>query len=101
MCLAQELVSNYLSLLFGTQGTPRRLKKDLLFLQVIKEHAEGLLYWGGPYRVPLRFNPISLILLNPEGNRGRTRKGIKFWIERVIINSAWKFSFGETWFCMQ
>ena len=26
------------------------------------------------------------LLFNPEGNRGRTRKGIKFWIERLIIN---------------
>ena len=28
------------------------------------------------------------MLLNPEGNRDETRKGIKFWIERLIINSA-------------
>ena len=27
-----------------------------------------------------------LLLFNPEGNTGRTRKGIKFWIERLIIN---------------
>ena len=46
-----------------------------------------LLYPGMLHRVLLSFNPLfSLTLLNPEGNRGRTRKGIKFWIERLIIN---------------
>ena len=40
---------------------------------------EGLLYLGRPHRVLLGFGPpFSLILLHPEGNRGGTRKGIKF-----------------------
>ena len=40
-------------------------------------------------RVLLGFNPpFSLIFLNSEGNRVGTRKGIKFCIERLIINSA-------------
>lgn len=34
-----------------------------------------------------------LILLNPEGNRDRIRKGTKFWIEKLIINSVGQLSF--------
>ena len=50
---------------------------------------EVLLYPGSPHRVLLGFNPpFSLILLNLEGNWGMTRKGIRFWIERLIINLA-------------
>lgn len=46
-------------------------------------YAEGLLYLGGPHKVLFNFSPsFSLIILNSEGNRGRTRKGMKFWIER-------------------
>ena len=37
-------------------------------------------------------------LLYPERNRGRTRKGIKFWIERFIINLAGELSFQGTGF---
>ena len=52
------------------------------------------MYLGGPHRVLLRFTPpSSLILLNPEGNRGRTRKGIQFWIERFIRNSGGELGF--------
>ena len=37
----------------------------------------------------LGFNSLfSLIILNPEGNICGTRKGIKFCIERLSINSA-------------
>ena len=45
-------------------------------------------------------SPFSLIFLNPEGHGGWrcTRKGIKFWIERLIINSARELSFRETCF---
>ena len=42
---------------------------------------EGLLYPGGPAG-----SCFYLILLNPEGNRVRTRKGIQFWVEMLIIN---------------
>ena len=39
------------------------------------------LYPGRPHRVLLSFNPsFSLLLLNPEENRGWTRKRIQFWI---------------------
>ena len=49
---------------------------------------EGFLYLGRPHRVLLSFNPpFSLTLLNPEGNKCRTRKGIELWIERLILNS--------------
>ena len=55
------------------------------------------MYLGGPHRILLGVNPrFSLILLNLEGNRGGTRKGIKFWIERLIINSAEELSFRGT-----
>ena len=47
------------------------------------------------------FNPpFSSIFLNSEGNRSGTRKGIKFWIERLIINSA-ELSFREIQFRIQ
>ena len=56
-----------------------------------------LLYPGRPHRVLLGFKPpFSLILLNPEGNRGGARKGIKFGIERLIINSVRELGFGGT-----
>ena len=44
--------------------------------------------------------PFSLILLNPEGDRSGTRKGIKFWVQRLIINLAGELSFKETQFCI-
>ena len=45
--------------------------------------------WG-----PAWFQSLfSLILANPEGSRAR--KGIKFWIERLTINSAGELGFGE------
>ena len=49
---------------------------------------EGFLYTRRAHRVLLGFTLFFffLLLFNPEGNRGRTRKGIKFWIERLIIN---------------
>ena len=60
---------------------------------------EGLLYLGGPHRVLLGLSPpFSLILLNPKGSRGGTRKGIKFWIERLIINSSGELGLRGTWF---
>ena len=51
---------------------------------------EEFLYPGGTHRVLLGFNPLpfSSILLNPEGNRSKTRKGIQFLIEWLIINSV-------------
>ena len=49
---------------------------------------------GRPHHLLLSFNPpFSLILLNPEGNGGGIRRGIKFWIERFIINLAGELGF--------
>ena len=48
---------------------------------------ERLLYLGGPHR------GLSLILLNLRENRYGTRKGIKFWIERLIVHLAEELSF--------
>ena len=60
---------------------------------------EGCLYLGRPGGVLLGFSPpFSLILLNSEGKRGRTRKGIKFSIERLNITLAGEFSFRGTLF---
>ena len=61
-----SLISNWwLSLLFGAQGRPRRLKPFFY-----KQEMEGLLYLGRPYKMLLCFDlPFSLILLNPEVNR--------------------------------
>lgn len=48
---------------------------------------EGLLHLGGPFRVllGLRTRLFFDTYLNPKGSRGGIRKGIKFWIERLII----------------
>ena len=58
---------------------------------------EGLLYLGRPQNVLLGFNP-SLIILNFVGNRCWTRKGIMFWIEMLIMNSAEEPSLSGTQF---
>ena len=43
----------------------------------------------GPQGVLLGSNPpFSVTLLNPEGNRGGTGKGIKLWMERFNVNSV-------------
>ena len=40
----------------------------------------------GLHRVPLGFHPpFSLSVLNPQGTRCGPRKGIMFWMERLII----------------
>ena len=64
---------------------------------------QGLLYLGRPFRVLISFNfpfppSFSLTLLNLEGYRGRIRNGIKFWIERLIIDLPREFGFRGTWF---
>ena len=57
------------------------------------------MYLGGPHRVLLGFNsPLSLILLHPVDDRDRTRKGIKFWMERPIINSSGELGLRGTQF---
>ena len=57
--------------------------KAFFFYKQGRGDTKGLLHPGRPCRVLLGLNPpFSLILFHPEGNRGRTRKGIKFWIER-------------------
>lgn len=56
---------------------------------------ERLLYLEGPHRVLLSFNLLfSLILLSLEGNRCWTRKGVTFWINR-LMNSAGELSFRD------
>ena len=40
-----------------------------------------------------------MILVNFKGNRCGTRKGIKFWIERLIINSTEKLFWGDADSC--
>ena len=55
------------------------------------------LYPRGPRRVLLGFIAhFSLILVNPQRIRGRTRKGRKFWVEKLIINSAEDLDFRGT-----
>ena len=57
---------------------------------------------GGPRGILLGFNPrFSLMLLNLERNRCRTRKRIKFWIERLTINWAEELRFRGTQFQYQ
>ena len=60
---------------------------------------ERLLYLGGALRVLLGFNhPFSLIVLNLEENRHWTRKGIMFWVEKLIIKLAEELGFRGTRF---
>ena len=78
------LVINYLNLLFQNLGRPSKKQGTW----------RGLLCPDGLCRVLLCFSlHFSLILPSPEGNRGETRKGIKFWIREVNH----KFGRG-TWF---
>ena len=50
---------------------------------------EDLSYLGRSCKFLLTFKPsFSFILLSPEGNRDKTRKGIKYWVKRFIINSV-------------
>ena len=94
-----SLIVNFLCLLFGTWGRSRRLK---FFLQTRSGGHGGVLSLGRPSRVLLSFNPpSSLIPLNPEGNRDGTRKGIKFWIERLITNLVGELGFRGTQFHKQ
>ena len=44
---------------------------------------------------------FALILLNAGENKGETRKGIRFWTERLIISSAEELSFRGTRFWWQ
>ena len=61
--------------------------------------AEVLLYLGRPHRVLIGSStPFSLLLLSPEGSRDRTRKEIKFSLERLVMYSAWELSFRGTRF---
>ena len=74
------VVIDCLSMLFGTQGRPRRLKSFFFFSPKQEVGAmEGHFCMGRPYRILPGFSPpLCLLLFNPEGNRDRTRKGMKF-----------------------
>ena len=49
---------------------------------------------GRALQVLLRFSPIaSLAFLNPEGIKDGPRRRVKFWMERIITNSAGTLSF--------
>ena len=75
---------------FETQGRLGRLKQKPF---TSKDKAEGLVY-GFNHPPP----QLSLIFLNLEGNRFRKRKAVKFWIERLIINSTEELGFRGTCF---
>ena len=67
-----SLIVNFLCLLFGTQGRPRRLKLSINKKQGTQR---DFCTWEGPDWVLLAFNPpFSLIFLNPEGNRGQNKE---------------------------
>lgn len=56
---------------------------------------EELLYPGKPHSFLFGFSsPFSLILPSPEGNGGKRRNRIKFWMESLIINSTGELDFG-------
>ena len=80
---------------FGIQGRSRRLKT--FSSKQDMGDTEVLLCPCVP-QSPAQFQPPFFELLNLEGNRCWTRKGITFWIERLIINLAKELSFRGTWF---
>ena len=89
-----SLISDCLRLLFGTQGRPRRPKPFSRNKKGGGGKQRGFCTQEGPrgscsvsVLPPLWYSSI----LRRTG--GRTRKRIKFWVERLIINLA-----GETWF---
>lgn len=63
---------------------------------------EGLLYSGGPRRILLSFK-FPLLFGTPQswGEWHGTRKGIKLWIEMLIINLKEELGFRRTWFPYQ
>lgn len=64
-----------------------------LFLQTRNRGHKGAFVTGSAPQGPTRFqSPLSSILFNPEGNRNRISRRVKFWIERLIINSAGELS---------
>lgn len=71
------LISNCLNLLLGTWGRPGR-----------KWRTRRGLYPGGPKGLFSLSFPYSLMLLSPEGNKDRTRKGMTFWMETLILKSS-------------
>ena len=86
--------SNYLSLLFGIQGKPRMPKTFSYKEETV--NTEGLFVPRRTPQGPAQFqSPLFLDMLNREGNEGRTRKGIKFGIERLIINLAEELGLGR------
>ena len=86
-----SLISNCLNLLFGIQERSRRLKP----FSTNKKwgRLRGFYTWEGPIGSCLvSISPLSLILLNLEGNWEQDKKENKVW-DRLIINSAGEFSF--------
>ena len=59
---------------------------------------EGDLSWEGPIGSCSITTPFSLIFLIREGEHVWNKKGIKFWIERLIINLAEELGFRGTQF---
>lgn len=68
--------------------------KAFFFPSINKNWDTGAFVPGRPHKVLVGFSPIfSLIVLNPEGNRGQDRRGIKFCRER----EARELSFRGNW----
>ena len=87
-----SLISNCLSLIFGSQVRLRRL---ILLSTNMKCKTQRCCVLGRLHGALLNFYPLfSLIFVNLEGNRNETRKAIMFWIEKLIINSAEELTFG-------
>ena len=80
------LISNSSSLLL-------ELRQGLFLYKEEMGNRGGFVY-GEASQDPARFQaPLFSICLSPGGNRGWTRKGMRLWIERIIINLT-----GGAWF---
>ena len=71
-------------------------RQDLETKAFFYKQETGTFVPGGPHRVLLGFSPLFPLTLHLEENGYRSRKGIKFWIERVITNSAEELGLRES-----
>lgn len=73
-------------------GRPRRLKP--LFYKQETGTGKGLCTWESPAWFQ---SSLLGITLDPVGNRGRIKRGTRFWAERLIANPAEEPGFRGTW----
>lgn len=91
-----SLISNYLSLHFGTQGRPKRGKH---FKSTSKRWAAQRSFVSRKVPQLSVWFQFPLFSDTPQSwrERGKRRNRIKFWMESLIINSTGELDFGGDW----